>query len=100
MKRLLDDAVAKGASIAAGGLLAGAEPPLFPPTVLTGVTEEMQLMQEEIFGPLLPVMAFQSEAEVIRLANASPYGLSASIFTANRKRGLHWQLSWKREAAP
>ncbi|WP_099520946.1 aldehyde dehydrogenase family protein [Paenibacillus sp. BIHB 4019] len=88
VKRLLDDAVAKGASIAAGGLPPGAEPPLFPPTVLTGVTEEMQLMQEEIFGPLLPIMAFQSEDEVIRLANASPYGLSASIFTANRKKGL------------
>lgn len=83
VKRQLDDAVASGAHILHGGLSEGAEPPVFPPTILTHVTHDMRVMREETFGPLLPVMTFHSEQEAIRLANDSPFGLNASIFTAD-----------------
>lgn len=87
VKEQLEDAVLKGASVQAGGLTADAIIPIFPPTVLTGVTNDMQLMKEETFGPLLPIMAFETDEEAIALANQSDYGLSASIFTSNLSRG-------------
>lgn len=87
VKLQLEDAIAKGATIEAGGLLTGAVPPLFPPTVLTGVTAEMLVMREEIFGPLLPILTYRDEAEAVAMANDSIYGLSASIFTRDILRG-------------
>ena len=58
------------------------------PIVLTGVDHSMTIMREETFGPVLPIMAFTNEAEVIGLANDSPYGLNASVWTADRQRAL------------
>ncbi|MCA9047355.1 MAG: NAD-dependent succinate-semialdehyde dehydrogenase [Planctomycetaceae bacterium] len=55
----------------------------FPPTVLCGVTDRMSCAGEEIFGPVVPVIAFSDEAEVVRAANATEYGLAAYLFTAN-----------------
>jgi hypothetical protein len=55
--------------------------------VLTGVTHEMRIMNEEIFGPVLPVMAVESEQEAIRLANDSQFGLGASVWTKDRAKG-------------
>ena len=55
--------------------------------MLTGVTHEMRIMREEIFGPVLPVIAVDSEEEAIALANDSRFGLGASVWTVDRARG-------------
>ncbi len=60
----------------------------YKPTVLTGVTHEMRLMREPIGGPVLAVMTVGSVSEAIALANDSPYGLGASVWTADRYRGM------------
>jgi acyl-CoA reductase-like NAD-dependent aldehyde dehydrogenase len=60
----------------------------YAPAILTGVTHEMRIMREPIGGPVLTVMEFGSVSEAIRLANDSPYGLGASVWTADRYRGM------------
>ena len=60
----------------------------YAPAVLTGVTHEMRLMREPIGGPVLAVMSVGSVSEAIALANDSPYGLGASVWTADRYRGM------------
>ena len=57
------------------------------PTVLTGVTHDMRIMREEIFGPVLPIMTVDSEEEAIELANDSEFGLGASVWTLDRDKG-------------
>lgn len=59
----------------------------YEPTVITGVTNDMRAMQEETFGPTLPIATFKTEEEAIRLANDSEFGLTASVWTANLARG-------------
>ncbi len=83
---LVDDAVASGASVRCGGSDAAPEP-FYPPTVLTGVTHEMRIMREEIFGPVLPIVVVDSEAEAVSLANDSAFGLGASVWTSDRSKG-------------
>lgn len=77
--------VAEGASIATGGSaveVAGCEGGFFiRPTVITGVNNEMRVAREEIFGPVVVVIPFKDEAEGIRIANDSPFGLGSSIWT-------------------
>ncbi|MGI9229146.1 MAG: aldehyde dehydrogenase family protein [Gammaproteobacteria bacterium] len=78
----LDDAVAKGATILCGGEIEVHDGGSWcQPTILTEVNHNMRVMTEETFGPLLPVMTFKDEAEAIRLANDTPYGLSAAVFS-------------------
>jgi acyl-CoA reductase-like NAD-dependent aldehyde dehydrogenase len=60
----------------------------YAPTVLTGVTPDMQIMRDETFGPVLSICRVRDEHEAVALANASPFGLNASIWTADRARGL------------
>jgi acyl-CoA reductase-like NAD-dependent aldehyde dehydrogenase len=84
----VEDAVARGARVMAGGSrLPELGKNFYKPTVLAEVTHEMRIMQEETFGPVLPVMAFDSDEEVVRLANDSEYGLAASVWTRNSERG-------------
>jgi acyl-CoA reductase-like NAD-dependent aldehyde dehydrogenase len=83
----VEDARSRGARILCGGKrLNELRPNFYAPTVLAGVTHEMHIMREETFGPVLPVMAFDSDEEAIRLANDSEYGLAASIWTRDRAR--------------
>jgi acyl-CoA reductase-like NAD-dependent aldehyde dehydrogenase len=84
----LDDAKQRGARVLAGGTrLRELGPTFFAPTVVADVDHTMRLMREETFGPVLPIMSFRDEAEAIRLANDSDYGLAASIWTRDRARG-------------
>jgi len=77
------DAVAAGAKVVTGGKRAGNTGFFFEPTLLTHVGQKMNIMQEETFGPVLPVMKFSTLDEAIALANDSEYGLTSSIFTQN-----------------
>jgi acyl-CoA reductase-like NAD-dependent aldehyde dehydrogenase len=84
----VDDAVARGARLLAGGKpLPELGPNFFSPTILADVDHSMQIMREETFGPVLPVCSFKTEDEAVKLANDSEYGLAACIFTNDRKRG-------------
>ncbi|KQY58255.1 aldehyde dehydrogenase [Aeromicrobium sp. Root495] len=79
------DAVAKGARVVTGGRRTG-EGLFYLPTVLVDVDHTMSCMTEETFGPLLPVMRVADEAEAVRLANDSPYGLAGSVWTSSDER--------------
>src|SRR6201992_3406905 len=86
---LIDDAVASGATKLCGGPpeVPGLPGKFIAPTVLTGVTHEMRIMREEIFGPVLPIVVVDSEQEAIELAHDSGFGLRASVWTRARGRG-------------
>jgi acyl-CoA reductase-like NAD-dependent aldehyde dehydrogenase len=84
----VEDAMARGARLLAGGTaLPQLGPNFFAPTILADVDHSMTIMREETFGPVLPVRSFKTEDEAVALANDSEYGLAASIFTGDRKRG-------------
>jgi acyl-CoA reductase-like NAD-dependent aldehyde dehydrogenase len=81
------DAVQKGARILTGGNQAPGAGRFFEPTVLVDVDHTMKCMTEETFGPTLPIMKVRDEDEAVRLANDSPYGLGASVFSRDTARG-------------
>ncbi|PRC43785.1 aldehyde dehydrogenase, partial [Mycobacterium sp. ITM-2017-0098] len=85
-ERHVADAIAKGATAATGGKRAPGAGSFYPPTVLVDVDHSMACMTEETFGPTLPIMKVASVDEAIRLANDSPYGLSAAVFSADVDR--------------
>jgi succinate-semialdehyde dehydrogenase/glutarate-semialdehyde dehydrogenase len=85
----VSDAVSKGAKIEIGGQrtsVPGLSDRFYAPTVLSGVTKNMLIFEEETFGPVCPLLTFQTEAEAISLANDSPYGLAAYFFTKDASR--------------
>ncbi len=84
----IQDAVRKGAKLLTGGRRApGAGGLYYEPTVIVDVTHEMEIMREETFGPVIPVMKVKDLDEAIRLANDSRYGLDASVFTGDKTAG-------------
>jgi acyl-CoA reductase-like NAD-dependent aldehyde dehydrogenase len=86
VRRHLDDAIAKGAVVAAGGSEVEIDGRIsLQPTVLLNVDHSMDVMREETFGPILPVMAVSDPEEALKLANDSPYGLGASLWARDPK---------------
>ncbi|MBB5076314.1 aldehyde dehydrogenase family protein [Nonomuraea endophytica] len=84
----VDDAVAKGATVLAGGKARPDLGPLFyEPTILLDVTPDMTLHAHETFGPVVSVYSFHDVEEAIARANATPYGLNASVWSRNGARG-------------
>jgi succinate-semialdehyde dehydrogenase/glutarate-semialdehyde dehydrogenase len=86
MEQLIADAVSKGAKIEIGGRRLGEQGFYFEPTVLTSVSLDADLMNNEIFGPVVPILPFNDEDEVLRIANNVDYGLAAYLFTHDSKR--------------
>lgn len=91
VESLVADAVAKGAKVIEGGKRHALGGLFFEPTLLTGVTKEMRVFQEEIFGPIAAIMTFETEEEAITLANDTPFGLAAYLMTTNLGRA--WRMA-------
>lgn len=82
------DAIAKGAKVVEGGQAAAQGAQFFRPTVLTDATDDMLVAGEETFGPVAALFKFDTEAEVLRRANDTPYGLAAYLFTSDVSRAF------------
>ena len=80
----IDKGRAEGARLVCGGPGEGA---FVPPTVFADARDDMAIVREEIFGPVMSVLSFADEAEAVGRANTSPYGLAAGVFTRDLARG-------------
>ena len=85
VREQLEDAIAKGAKVVLGGKITGR---FVEPTILTGVTPDMKLYQQETFGPVVPVIPFRSDDEAVTIANDTEYGLASGVMTGDEARGL------------
>jgi len=94
--RLVTEAVRDGAKVLTGGDLHGLGGLFYQPTVLVDATPQMALFQEEIFGPVAPIVKFETEAEAIELANATPFGLASYFYS--RDVGRCWRVAEAIEA--
>lgn len=96
VEALVNEAVEQGATATVGGGRHDLGGLFYQPTVLTGATPEMRLFQEEIFGPVAPVVKFETEADAIDLANATPFGLASYFYS--RDVGRCWRVAEAIEA--
>jgi succinate-semialdehyde dehydrogenase/glutarate-semialdehyde dehydrogenase len=85
---LVEDAVGKGAKVLTGGKSPDGPGHFYPPTVLDAVPDSAMMLREEIFGPVAAIQTFKSEAEVIKRANDTEYGLVAYLYTKDMSRGM------------
>jgi len=85
---LVEDAVRRGADVVVGGKPLDGAGYFYPPTVLTNVPEDAQMRHEEIFGPVAPVVTFETEEEAIAAANDTEYGLVSYVYTRDLDRAL------------
>ena len=85
---LVSDAVSKGATVAVGGVAPGGAGHFYPATVLADVSPEARILKEEVFGPVAPIIGFDTEEEGIAAANNTEYGLAAYIYTQGLDRAL------------
>ncbi len=92
----IEDAVLKGAEVISGGSRGELGGTFFQPTILTGIDQNMLIWNEETFGPVAGIVKFETEAEVIQLANDTPFGLAAYFFTQDL--GRSWRVGEKLEA--
>jgi len=86
LARQVERAVAEGAEVRCGGEVPDGEGFFYPPTVLTGLSPGAAAAQEEIFGPVATIYPFDDEDEAVAIANSTPYGLGASLWTSDRAR--------------
>lgn len=86
--RLVADAIAKGAHVATGGAKVDSDGFFYAPTVLADVPTDAQILHEEIFGPVAPIVSFKTDDEVVRMANDTEYGLVSYVFSQDLKRAL------------
>jgi succinate-semialdehyde dehydrogenase/glutarate-semialdehyde dehydrogenase len=87
LHKQVEDSVNKGAKVLLGGSIPEGEGAFYPPTVLTDVKKGMPAYDEELFGPVAAIIPVKDEAEAIRVANDSPFGLGSAIFTADLEKG-------------
>jgi succinate-semialdehyde dehydrogenase/glutarate-semialdehyde dehydrogenase len=87
LHRQVEESVARGAQLALGGVVPQGRGAFYPPTVLVAVEPGMPVFDEETFGPVAAVVRARDEADALRIANASPYGLGASVWTGDAARG-------------
>jgi len=85
---LVQGAVSAGATAVTGGQRPSGAGFYYPPTVLSGVAPDAEILRAEIFGPVAPIVTFESEEEAVRLANDTEYGLVAYVYTRDVARGL------------
>lgn len=83
---MVNDAISAGALAAAGGHAPNDPGAFLAPTVLSGVTPDMTIAQEEVFGPVLSVLKFRDDQEALEIANGTPYGLVGGVFTRDIDR--------------
>jgi succinate-semialdehyde dehydrogenase/glutarate-semialdehyde dehydrogenase len=88
VQELVEDAIRKGAKPLVGGQPANGRGYFYEPTVLASVPRDAKLLREEIFGPVAPIVAFDTEDEAIAAANDTEYGLVAYVYTRDLKRAL------------
>ena len=86
--QIVDAAMSAGARAVVGGRSIGGPGAFYPPTLLTGVEPHAEILDIEIFGPVAPVVTFESEDDAIRMANATPYGLIAYVYSADVQRAF------------
>lgn len=85
----VEDARQKGAKIVTGGQRLPGAGAFYQPTILTSLVPEMRVWQEEVFGPVLPIVAFDTDEKAIRMANHTNYGLGSYIYTKDKQRAAY-----------